>query len=438
MVTRRHVIRALVFSALLAAPAPALGSGWVYVESNNPSPGRNSVLALNYGASGALNPVRIREFRTRGTGAALIPGKAVGTLAGDQQITLSRDKRWLYAVNQGSNSIAVFRVNHRTGNLTPAQGSPFDSGGRAPISIGVRGRYIVVANHGVVAPFEPGPAADFGMPNFTSFRVSTKGRLTKISSTPAGPGPTQAAISASGRNVFSTSFYSFGDPANKTIQSLRLSPSGQLVEAPGSPTGFPASMTTNLPPLPPLPLPPGLERLPFGIATHPSRPYAYIVGPLSSRVAIYRHDAAGTLTFAGQEDNPGALGACWAVMTSDGRYLFTGNSGSQDVSTFRVSPSGNDLAFVGLTKAPSTGTVFNVAVDPSNRYLYAVAGHDDPDIPRPQSLRPDGTIVPTPADGNFVEAFRIGGGGRLTAISSTALPVRSSQLPYGLATVRKR
>ena len=56
--------------------------------------------------------------------------------------------------------------------------------------------------------------------------------------------------------------------------------------------------------------------------------------------------------------------------------------------------------------------------------------------PRPQGVDfAKKTVKPAPVDGNFVDAFRIGAGGGLTALSSTALPVRHSQLPYGLQTI---
>lgn len=434
---KRQMIGILVAAVVLAAPAPALGAGWVYVESNNPQKGQNSVLALDYGNNGKLNPVDIREFRTRGTGAAYIRDMSVGTLAGDQQVTLSPNHRWLFAVNQGSDTIAVFKVNRRTGALRHVKGSPFDSGGKAPIAAGFNGRHLVVANHGVVAPFAPGPGADFGNPNFTSFSVSGKGRLREISSVPAGPGPTQAAFSPSGRNVFSTSFYAFAPPDNKTIQSLTLSRTGRLAEAPGSPTGFPASMTDGVS-LPPF-LPPGIERLAFGIATHPTQPYAYILGPANFKVGIYRYNRAGELTFTGQEDNPGGVAACWIVLTSDGRYAFAANTFTQDISVFRVSNNGSDLTFLRKVPAPSTGTVFNLAIDPSDRYLYVQAGHADPDGPRPQEVNPDGTVSATPvsADGNFVEAFRIRPGGNLRSIGTTALPVPFSSIPMGIQVLER-
>ena len=434
----RHFIGILVLAGALAAPASAMASGWVYVESNNPDRNQNSVLALRYADNGRIKPAEIREFPTRGTGAAYIRDQSVGTLAGDQQVTLSRDGKWLFAVNQGSGTIAVFRVNGRTGALRHVKGSPFNSGGNAPISVGFNGRHLVVANHGVVAPFVPAPGADFGSPNFTSFSVSRSGRLRRISSVPAGPGPTQALIAPNGRNVLSTSFYGFAGPANQTIQSLTLSRRGRLAEAPGSPTGFPASMTDGVM-LPPF-LPPGIEKLAFGIATHPTGNFAYILGPANLRVAIYRvNGRTGELTFTGQEDNPGGVAACWIVLTSDGRYAFAANTFTQDISVFRVSRSGGDLTFLRKVPVPSTGTVFNIAIDPTNRFLYVQAGHADPDGPRPQEVNPDGSVksTPVPADGNFLESFRIRSGGRLRSIGTVALPVPSSDIPMGAQVLQK-
>jgi DNA-binding beta-propeller fold protein YncE len=437
-VSRRQIVCLAVCMGVLAAPATALGSGWVYTESNNPASGKNSVLALDYGTTGRLNPAHIREYYTKGTGAALIqPGLSVGTLGADQQVTLSPDHKFLYAVNQGSGTVAVFKVNKKTGALKHVKGSPFDSGGNAPISVGAHGKRVVVANHGVVAPFNPAsPPPGFGNPNFTSFKVSKKGKLTKISSVPAGPGPTQALISPSGRNVFSTSFYGFFGPANQTIQSLKLSKSGKLSEAAGSPTGLPPAVTNAHPPLPPF-LPPGIEKLAFGIATHPNRKIAYILGAVDFQVAIYRYNKAGALTFLGGAANPGALAACWVVLTSDGRFMYTANTATQNISVLSVSDDGTKADQVQVAPIPSTGTDLNLAIDPTDNYLYAVAAHDDPDGPRPQGVKPDGTIMPAPADGNFLEAYKILGNGKLASIGTTALPVKLSQEPYGLAILRK-
>jgi 6-phosphogluconolactonase (cycloisomerase 2 family) len=424
----RRVAGALVCAGALALPAQALATGWVYTESNNPIPGHNSVLALQYGPGGVLSPINVREYPTRGTGAALILGKSAGVISGDHEVQLSSDKRWLFAVNQGSNTIAVFRVNQATGALVQVPGSPFSSGGVAPISVGYSRGRLVVANHGQLAPFDPAGMIPPGPASFTSFTVSRAGRLRLVSTIPAPhEGLTDASVSPFGGQVFSTGFYS------QKIHALTFSKSGSLAEAPGSPTQFPPSMNANVH-LPPF-IPAALIPIPFGIAVHPSKPYVYISGPLNFRIAIYRYDAAGSLTFVGQVENPGAVAACWAVVSKDGRYLYVANSATQDISLFDVSPNGAGLTFVERVKLPSTGTVRELAFGASGRVLYASAGHDDPDGPRPQGVMPDGTIVDAPADGNFIDAFAIGAGGRLRTISSTALPVRFSQLPYGLATL---
>jgi hypothetical protein len=424
----RRLVRVSVCAAVLAAPAPALASGWVYTESNNPTPGQNSVLALQSGPGGALSPANVREYRTNGTGAPLILGKSIGTLSGDQQVQLSSDRRFLFAVNEGSNSVAVFRVNHASGALTRVPGSPFSSGGVAPISVGYSRGRLVVANHGQIAPFDPAGPTPPGPASLVSFSVSKTGRLRPISTIQAPhEGLIDATVSPFGGQVVSTGFYS------QKIHGLGLSKQGALTEAPGSPTVFPPSMNANVM-VPPF-IPRALIPTPFGVAFHPSRPYVYIIGPLNFRIAIYRYDAKGSLTFTGQVDNPGSVAACWGVVSRDGRYLYVSNSATQDISLFKVDPSGSGLTFVEKVKTPSTGTVREMAFNASNRVLYVSAAHDDPDGPRPQGIMANGTIVDAPADGNFVDAFAIGAGGRLRAISSTPLPVAFSQLPYGLATL---
>ncbi len=419
----------VVCAGVLSVPAPALATGWVYTESNNPTPGQNSVLALQSGPSGALSPVNVREYRTNGTGAPLIIGKSIGTLSADQEVQLSSDKRFLFAVNEGSNSIAVFRVNHATGALTKVGGSPFSSGGVAPISVGYSRGRLVVANHGQIAPFDPAGPTPPGPASLVSFSVSTAGRLRAISTIQAPhEGLIDATLSPSGGQLVTTGFYS------QKIHGLGLSTRGVLTEAPGSPTVFPASMNANVM-VPPF-IPRVLIPTPFGVAFHPSKPYVYVIGPLNFRIAIYHYDAKGSLTFVGQVDNPGSVAACWGVVTRDGRYLYVANSATQDISLFRVSPNGAGLTFVERVKTPSTGTVREMAFNASNRVLYVSAAHDDPDGPRPQGIMANGTIVDAPADGNFVDAFAIGAGGHLRAISSTPLPVRLGLLPYGLATLR--
>src|SRR5271154_1395485 len=118
-------------------------AGIVYVESNVAMPDANSVLALRYGSNGDLHPLRVAEYPTGGAGSEDLTDS--GVLDADGQVTLDQARRLLFAVNQGSDSVAVFHV-HADGQLSAVQGSPFASGGMAPASVGVSGNTAIVAN----------------------------------------------------------------------------------------------------------------------------------------------------------------------------------------------------------------------------------------------------------------------------------------------------
>jgi 6-phosphogluconolactonase (cycloisomerase 2 family) len=396
-------------------PSPV--EGWIYTEANSGASKSNVVYGLAYRQDGSIRPLTIREWPTGGTGDVLTLGKSAGAWAGDSQVSLSPDHRFLFAVNQGSDNISVFRVNASTGDLAAVPGSPFPSGGHAPISVSFSGRFLVVANHGYKTGEKPP-----GIPSrtgYTSFTVSPSGALHQISTIPdPAAGPIETALSPSGNIVFSSGFFAF------KLHVLQLAANGQLTSAPGSPAPFPQSVTAGrkAPPV----LPPQAVGLPFGVAVNPVKPFVYYVATVAGRVAVYRYDQSGRLTFVSQVDNKGSLAGCWAAITNDGRFLYVANSATRSISAFAVSANGDHLTQIQDVHTPSDGTVWNLAVDPTNRFLYVVADHQDADFPRP-----------TPADGNFVDGFRIASDGMLTPIATAALPTQSSDEPFGLTVLKK-
>jgi 6-phosphogluconolactonase (cycloisomerase 2 family)/pSer/pThr/pTyr-binding forkhead associated (FHA) protein len=398
----------------IRAPSPV--AGWIYTESDSGAPNSNVVYALAYGQDGSPRPVEIREWPTGGTGVVLTAGKSAGAWAGDGQVTLSPDHKLLFAVNQGSDTIAVFSVNAATGDLTPVPGSPFPSGGHAPISVGFNGRFLVVANHGYLTGDKPP-----GIPSrtgYTSFSVAPSGALHQISTVPdPAAAPIEADFSPSGNIVFSSGFFSF------KIHVLQLAANGQLTTAPGSPATFPPSVTAGAKAPPGLP-PQGVG-LPFGLAVNPVKPFVYYLAAVAGRAAVYGYDQSGRLTFVNQVANSG-LGGCWAAITSDGRFMYVADSGSRSIAAYAVSAAGNHLTQIQNIHTPSDGTTLNVALDPTNRWLYATADHQDADFPRPVS-----------AYGNFVDAFSIASNGKLAPLASVALPVPSSDEPAGLTVLKK-
>jgi hypothetical protein len=104
-----------ILGAVLAAqdaPHAPDAAGAVYSMTNSPI--NNEVLIYARDGSGFLHPA----------GAVATGGTGTGTGLGSQgALTMSDDQRWLFAVNAGSNSLSVFRVDAH-GSLTPAQVIP--------------------------------------------------------------------------------------------------------------------------------------------------------------------------------------------------------------------------------------------------------------------------------------------------------------------------
>ncbi|MEJ7729580.1 MAG: hypothetical protein WKG00_10215, partial [Polyangiaceae bacterium] len=115
----------------------------VYVESNDPA--GNAILAFERGADGSLTG-NSESYEAGGLGIPN-PTQALGPDDSDQDLVFGPDKKRIFAVNSGSDTIAVFDV-HDDGSLTPVAGSPFASGGKGPVSIGAAGDKNYVVNRG--------------------------------------------------------------------------------------------------------------------------------------------------------------------------------------------------------------------------------------------------------------------------------------------------
>ncbi len=414
-------------------------AGWVYVEANTPTPNKNAVVAIPYTITGVPVIAKAKSYPTAGSGTPLVLPlpNSVGTTAGDHQVLLNPDHTLLFATNQGSNSIAVFHVNATTGALTHVAGSPFSSEGMAPIALGFSNGTLVVANHGIIAPFNPLGSSPPGPSNLVSFKVSPAGALTKQSSTPPHPdGAIDATVSPDGGTIVSTGFYPEVLPAQpfptfgpQLIRSFTLSGDGAL--APVGSTSFPSSFTDGLEAKVPPVIPKVLYPLAFGVAFNPdpNKKFVYVNAAVASRVAVYDYSNPASLQLATNAMNPG-LAACWIVVSKDGRFLYDSNSATQNISVFSISSDGSKLKLVSTAPLKSKGTTDSLALDPSGKWLYILGNHDDADAPRPQGK---------PLDANFLDAYKVDQAtGKLTQIASVKLPVPVTNVPYGVEVLPKR
>jgi 6-phosphogluconolactonase (cycloisomerase 2 family) len=435
-----RIRRLLVMAACIAVPggviaaAPALGGtsssavsaraargGYIYIESNIPRKNKNTVLRYTYDSSGKINPKSVVKYKTGGSGLKWIQGKSVGAFDADQQVAINPAHTLLFAVNQGSNTIAVFHIG-ANGNLTKVKGSPFPSRGQNPVSLGPVGNSILeVVNKSQI----PGKKTKT-RPNMTTFRVNGDGSLTHVPRSTlklaADASPEQALISPNRKHVFGADFTS------QVIHSLLIRKGGRMKEAPGSPqaidpstykgSSVPAGISTSL------------LSIPLGMTVHPSKPYFYVNAVVGGHLGVYKYDRKGRLKFLTAVDNPGTFKMCWDTMTRNGRALYTSNTGTSDVSVFDTSNPAKPVRIQVLTPKGHQPTT-ELTIDPTQHFLFVLTPHVDADA---------GALVATPKyPTNEVHAFRIGPKGTLTELKSSPvhLAVRTIAAPQGIVAISK-
>jgi 6-phosphogluconolactonase (cycloisomerase 2 family) len=349
-----------------AVPSATTQLATVFVETNNPDVGNNAVLAFNRRADGALQ--EIGSFRTHGTGQLNIP-KVVGPDDSSQEVVATPDGRFLYAVNQGSGTVAAFRVR-RDGSLGFLD--TFDSGGVQPDSLGIAHGNLYVSNRGDATATTPGTA----VPNITGFTINDDGSLSPVPGStvtfPVNTSPSQNLISRDGRFLFADLFAPNGTPPQgNTFAPFQVQGDGTLNLAPGGNVAAQGpSATTD---------PPAL----LGAAANPRRNIIYAGLTSLNEVGVFTYDETGRLSFVTAVPDQGRA-ACWVDVSPDGKFLYTGDTGSNSVGVFSLAdplrPVEVQNFFLGGPQAPPgspPGTprqtaVFQVAVDPSGRFLYAV------------------------------------------------------------------
>ncbi|HZV05680.1 MAG TPA: beta-propeller fold lactonase family protein [Gemmataceae bacterium] len=386
----------------------------VYTESNNPAAGQNAVLAFHQNSDGTLS--EIGSFNTGGTGQINIP-KVIGPDDSSQEVVATPDGRFLFAVNQGSNSVSAFRIDPNGGlDLI----GTFDSGGVQPDSIGLAGDKLYVSNRGDSAVGHPGTVA----PNITGFRIDHGGSLTPIAGStvtfPVDTSPSQNLITPNGKLLFADIFAVPGStaPEGNTLAPFQIEGDGSLELAPGGNVGAPVT--------PPLLL---------GAAFNPNQPIIYAGLTAVNEVGVFTYDKSGQLTFVGDVPVQGA-GPCWIAVSPDGQFLYTGDTGTDSVGVFSLADPLHpvqiqELKLAGPYAPPGSpsGTlqtnVFQIALSPDGHTLYAIS----------QNTSPDGSF----ADGNQLHILSVAADGTLSeptgpVLLSTA-GVPGDAHPQGIAVV---
>src|SRR3954447_23675685 len=390
--------------AAAAVPADTGYDGTVYIESNDRRKNANSVLAYRY-RNGSFRPLRVREYPTGGRGSHDLSN--AGVLDAEQQIVTNADKTLLFAPNTGSDTVAVFRME-ADGSLTPAPGSPFPSGGKAPASVGVRGDELFVANKAQDGErkLKKTPAS------YATFRIAPNGSLTPIGTpfkAPAHSSPTQTYVPPhTGQLMIATE-------ESGPFRAFTVDAQGNLHQGPNSPLELDRRVF--------LPGKPRGNVWPQGLIAHPKLPLIYAGVANIRRLVVYEYDAAGRLTYVSSQVNKGTILPCWTQINAAGTRLYTGNAGSQNISVFDISKDPRHPRQIQRVKLHGIGLPWNFQIDPTGRYLFIV---------NMRAVR----AVP-PGHGNTLHSFAIAADGKLKELPSSPvpIPVPLNTNPWGMAIV---
>ncbi len=368
----------------------------VYVETNDPA--GNAILAYERNdADGRLTPLKGSPFPAGGLG--ITRTTALGPFDSDQNVIINPAQTMLFAVNGGSDTIAVFWIN-ADGSLTPVEGSPFPSGGSNPVSVGLAGDILCVVNKDE----DPGHPGDF-LPNYTSFRVRPHGRLIPIPNSTVfddlGSDPSQALVSPSGRLLFGADFL------GGILRSFQIERSGRL--RPADAQELPPAEFADT----------GAAPLPLGLAVHPSENILYVDFVTISRIGIYRYNQHGRLRFLRTVPDSGAA-PCWALVNKAGTRLYASNTGDSSISVYDLTFDPTEPIEIQHMKLRTTGSCFQFKLDSKERFLHVVTQRASDSQP--------GTA-------NGLNVLRVAADGTLTEVPSspTILPVPPTARPQGVA-----
>jgi 6-phosphogluconolactonase (cycloisomerase 2 family) len=110
--------------------------------------------------------------------------------------------------------------------------------------------------------------------------------------------------------------------------------------------------------------------VPFGFSFS-KRNRLYVSEAGTSSASSYQVYPDGTLEVISAAVLNGQAGVCWLVATKNGRYAYTTNAGTGNISLFNIGRDGS-ISYDGVS-ADAIGGVIDEALSNNSRYLYALS-----------------------------------------------------------------
>ena len=315
-------------NAQLGSEASGL-SGAVYTMTNDAS--ENSILVYSRNANGLLTFQGAVSAHGRGSGGILDPLQSQGSLV------LSQDGSFLFAANAGSGTISSFRVRRYGLDFV----GEVHSGGEGPISIATHGDLLYLLN----------------IANITGFRILRDGTLREV------PSSTRFLATVGGRDL-GDSDIAFNPNGSFLAVTERVA--NQIVVFPvrgDGTTGTPVANKSN-------------GNTPFSEAFTPSGVLIVVEAagaPPGAAASSYSIADGGTLELiSGSVPSQGG-GACWNILTRDGKFSVLTNAGSSNETLYLVSETGQ-LSFLNITSAGPNTTPLDTALTANGLFIYTLDG----------------------------------------------------------------
>ncbi|MEP7169345.1 MAG: beta-propeller fold lactonase family protein [Bacteroidota bacterium] len=302
-------------------------NGFVYTESNDVA--HNSILCYKQHADGHLS----YESTTMSGGA----GNGAG-LGSQGAVVLDEHHAWLYAVNAGDNSVSSFEV-HSDGSLMLAHTT--SSGGTTPVSVTTHHNLLYVVNA--------------GSDNIKGLQIGAGGSLTDIAGSMqslsiTGAGAAQISFSPNGYYLYVT------EKATNMITTFHVNGSGVA--------GAGASMAS-------------VGQTPFGFEF--ARGFMVVSNAAGGAAGAGSATSYSGTNSGNLNDVNGAIAnnqaaPCWVAVTHHGRFAFTTNTATDNISSYYVAPSGG--LYLIHSAIPSGDAPIDMVIAGNNYYAYTLCAAD--------------------------------------------------------------
>jgi 6-phosphogluconolactonase len=346
------VVAASAVIAGFAGSAAAKSFGTVYTSTNAAT--GNEIRAFDRGADGSLSPAG--SFATAGAGTG------VG-LGSQGAVRLTDRGRRLFAVNAGSDSITSFKLSGRGLRLRDVE----PSSGDRPISLTVHGDLLYVLNA--------------GSDQISGFRVRGGGDLEPLAGSTrnlsgAGTDPAQVEFSPDGDLLVVT------EKATNRIDTFRVGRDGRAGPALSQPSA---------------------GQTPFGFAFDPRGNLivseAFGGAENASALSSYRVGGDGAIAPISPVVRTEQTAACWVVVTENGRFAYTTNTGSGSISSYAVDRDGSISLLESVAADTGAGSSpTDMALD-GDRHLFALGSGTG--TVGSYRVRGDGSLAPVDVVGGL-------------------------------------